>query len=120
MPERKLPVIFLVTEEVDSLVRFYRDVVGLALSRHEPGDSAWFDLGEVQLAIHRPESEGSAGGDFTPEASTIVWFEPEEGVSEAAARIESAGVPLIRPGEARNYVYFRDPEGRMLGFHQRG
>ncbi|MBI3976334.1 MAG: hypothetical protein HY334_08085 [Armatimonadetes bacterium] len=79
----ELVVVFLITEDVDGLMPFYRDIVGLRLTRHDPGHSAWFDSGPVRLAIHQAE-----------------------------------GIALTRPAGAESYVYFRDPEGRLLGFHQ--
>lgn len=40
MSERHLAVVFLVTKEVDALVPFYRDILGLTLTQHDPGHSA--------------------------------------------------------------------------------
>ncbi len=116
MPDRRLEVVFLVTREVDALVRFYRDTVGLPVTRYAESESAWFDAGDVQLAIHRPETR-KGDADYTPEAETILWFRPTEGVRQAAKSIEREGVTLMRPDPAENFVYFKDPEGRVLGFH---
>lgn len=118
MAERKLFMVFLVTRDVDALVPFYRDILGLKVSKYEPGHSAWFDTGAVPLVIHRPESEDVEGSDYTPEAQTVLWLQPAEGVLHAAEGLAKAGVELLRPKKARNYVYFRDPEGRLLGLHQ--
>ena len=119
MSDHRLKVVFLVTRDVDALVRFYRDVVGLTVKRYEEGDSAWFDTGDAMLAIHRPEPAGGegTGGDLTPETDTIVWLEPGGGTAAAAEALRAKGVALERPKDADNYFYFRDPEGRVMGFH---
>ena len=76
------------------------------------------DTGAVQLAIHRPESEDPQDGDYLPEARTVIWFQPAEGVPAAAETLANAGVELVRPKNASNYLYFRDPQGNVLGLHQ--
>ncbi len=117
-PARELAVVFLVTENVDALVRFYRDVLGLQMSGYQPGHSAWFDTGTVRLAIHRPESEGRERRDLVPKTDTVIWFRPQEGVRAATESLRRAGLELIVPENAENYVFVRDPEGRVLGFHE--
>ncbi len=109
---------FLVTEDVDALVPFYRDILGLKVTRHEPGHSAWFDTGTVGLAIHQPKSEEGEDHDLLPKTGTLIWFQPVEGVSAAAEGLAKLGVELVRPKKAQNYFFLRDPEGRLLGFHQ--
>lgn len=118
MGERHLAVVFLVTKEVDALVPFYRDVLGLTVTQYDPGHSAWFDTGTVRLAIHRPEGEDGVSEDDLRQAQTVMWFRPEEGVSLIAESLTNAGVALLRPRSAATYFYVRDPEGRLLGFHQ--
>lgn len=117
MPERKLVAVFLVTENVDMLVPFYRDIVGLKLTQYEPGHSAWFDTGAVSIAIHRPESEHGNEHDLVPNTATLIWFQPGEGVSAAADAIAGARVDVLRPVGAQNYFFLKDPEGRIVGMH---
>lgn len=117
MPERRLLVVFLVSKRVDRLVGFYRDTVGLELVSHEPGHSAWFDTGAVQLVVHRPQTEPETL-DLVPDAKTILWIEPEEGVDTAAGALQGAGVELVKPRSAANYFFFKDPDGRLIGLHQ--
>ena len=69
MPKREITAIFLVTQNVDGLVPFYRDTLGLTLTRHEPGHSAWFEAGPVPLVLHTPEPEESETVDYTPAKS---------------------------------------------------
>ncbi|MBI3660822.1 VOC family protein [Candidatus Acetothermia bacterium] len=118
MAKRKLLAVFLVTEEVDTLVSFYRDILQLKVSKYEPGHSAWFETGAVPLAIHRPEPAETEGSDYTPLASTIVWLQPDEDVPTVVKGLAKAGVELLQPKNAQNYIYFRDPEGRLLGLRQ--
>ncbi len=118
MPDRKLAVVFLVTRDVDALASFYKETLGLKLTKQRLGHSAWFDTGSVGLAIHSPE-EGEEGGDFLPEGKSVLWFQPSEGVPVAAQTLEKAGVQLLKPRKATNYLFFKDPEGRLLGLHER-
>ena len=118
MPDRKMAVVFLVTENVDTLVPFYREILGLKVTRHEPSHSAWFDTGATSLCIHRPESEQGEMKDLLPKTEVLIWFQPSEGVPAAVQALEKAGVELLRPKKAQNYFYLRDPEGRLVGFHQ--
>ena len=85
MANRKLVAVFLMTQDVDGLVPFYRDTLGLTLTRHESGHSAWFDAGAVPLVLHKPESEEREGVDYTPETPILVWLQPEEGVPNSCA-----------------------------------
>lgn len=118
MGERNLVTVFLITNDVESLVPFYRDVLGLTLTRHDPGHAAWFDTGTVQLAIHKPDGEDGMSDDDFSKAQTVMWLRPAEGVPVLADSLTKTGVQLLRPGNAENYFYVKDPEGRLLGFHQ--
>ncbi len=118
MVERSVIAVFLISEDVDALVAFYRDRVGLPILSYEPGHSAWFDTGAVKLAVHRPESEDS-GEDFVPaECSTVVWLETDEDIPDMAAALRRRDVPVLEPRKTGAYLYVRDPEGRLLAFHR--
>ena len=118
MAKREITAIFLVTQNVDALVPFYRDTLGLTLTRHQPGHSAWFEAGPVPLVLHTPEPEESETVDYTPETPIVVWLKPEEGVPALVTHLERLTSDLEKPKHARNYAYLRDPEGRVLGLHE--
>lgn len=118
MAKKELVAVFLVTSDVERHVSFYRDTVGLRLTRHELGHSAWFDAGPVPLVIHKPEPLGSLEADYTPETPVLLWFRPEEGVEGLVGRLQASQVQVEKPNNASNYAYVRDPEGRILGFHE--
>lgn len=117
MAKREIVAVFLVTHDVDGLVPFYRDVLGLSLTRHDPGHSAWFDAGPLPLVLHKPESEERRGVDYTPDTPILLWLRPEEGVATLVGQLEQLTAGLEKPKDARNYAYVRDPEGRVLGLH---
>ncbi len=104
MAKREIVAVFFITNDVESLVHFYRDKLNLEVLRHEPGHSAWFDTKPVPLVIHRPEAGEGPGVDYTPETPVLVWFHPEEGVQQAAQFAEGRGVQLERATSASNYV----------------
>ena len=118
MSKRKLVHIFVVTDDVDALVPFYRDVLGLKLERAKPGHSAWFDTGEVNLVIHGPESVREALDLLPSDSPTVVWLQPAEGVSNVDHGLVRQGIDVLRPSNADNYLFVRDPEGRVIGFHE--
>lgn len=116
MAHREVAAVFLVTEDVEALLPFYEDVLGLTLGRHEPGHAAWFDTGKVSLVLHCPEA-GEGGRDLTPPESVLVWLRPAEGVPALCKHLGEKGADVLQPAAADNYAYVRDPEGRVIGFH---
>ncbi len=118
LTQTRISVIFIVSRRVDALVRFYRDVVGLRLVSHHPGDEAWFDAGAVRLAVHRPQRRNDGKHDLLPETDTVIWFRPVEGVRATSRKLRGKRLRPLSRKRARNYRFLRDPEGRLLGFHE--
>jgi catechol 2,3-dioxygenase-like lactoylglutathione lyase family enzyme len=118
LAKTRIVVIFIVSRRVDAMVRFYRDIVGLRLVSHNPGDEAWFDSGAVRLAVHRPQSRNDGKHDLLLETDTVIWFQPAEGVRKTSRKLRRKRLRPLLPKRARNYLFLRDPEGRLLGFHE--
>jgi catechol 2,3-dioxygenase-like lactoylglutathione lyase family enzyme len=105
--------------------RFYRDVVGAEIVRHDDGPRVAYRLGDTQLNVHGPGLDLSgnvARLPVRPGGSDLcfVWPGP---IDEAAAHLERLGVPVeTGPVErlgargAGTSVYFRDPDGSLLEF----
>ena len=79
-------------------------------------------LGRLLYCRHGPTKDGRGvpGHEECGFAPTVIWFRPGEGVPATAVALGEAGVEILRPGNASNYLYLRDPEGRLLGFHEPG
>ena len=101
---------------------FYRDVVGAELVRR--GDGYAYRFGEQQLNVHGPGLSPSpvAVIPVQPGGSDLcfVWPGP---VEDAVAHLERLGVEIVEAPSARGgargigrSVYFRDPDGSLLGF----
>lgn len=114
MADPAIAAVFLITDDVEALLPFYREVLGLRVTQYEPGHSAWCETGAVPLVVHRAQPDAAAG-EFTPAAGTIVWLRPAERVPATVNRLEAAGAELLRPAAAANYLYLKDPEGRIIG-----
>jgi methylmalonyl-CoA/ethylmalonyl-CoA epimerase len=104
-------------EDMDRAVRFYTDVVGLALiSRFDPPGIAFFDLGGVRLLL---ESDAP---------SSLLYLHVGDVRSETE-RLRAAGVHIESephiifvdetgqfgpPGESEEMSFFRDTEGNLV------
>lgn len=107
--------IILYVQNMNSVVRFYRDVLGLTLKYpqglEDYADAMWveFDLGEATLALH-------SGADETPDALHELVFRVEN-VARAREMIIAAGTKM---GEIRNLedgspiAEGRDPAGHRF------
>ena len=107
--------ITLWTDDLDRMLRFYRDVLRLPLhSFHEDVGFAAFELGEIRFNIGR--HAGVSGDSRDP-----LRVMPHLGVDDIHAehaRLAAAGVPFIRVPEREHWggwvATFSDPDGNML------
>ena len=83
MSKRKLVHIFVVTDDVDALVPFYRDVLGLKLERAKPGHSAWFD--NCGLTVGAPKAWA------TKKSSSVAGSTPVTTTTSGSCRTEPGG-----------------------------
>lgn len=95
------------TKRLAALVRFYRDVVGLRVVRATER-SVWLDAGGTILMLERAERGEPAIPRRTME---LVCFSARS-KAELAARRARVRVE----GETDYTFYFRDPDGRRVGF----
>src|SRR3712207_2281968 len=97
--------VILVTEDVERLAAFYRDMLGLPLEREEHGDLPvhyGFDIGATHLGIHPPESFGrskarSGGTVFAVEVDDLdAWLErlASKGIKPAIAKHDEGFGPV--------------------------
>ena len=98
---------------------FYRDVLGMAVSSEEDGESVWFSTGAQTFGIHT----GDAPPRETRWAINVV-LNVDEGVTvdDEAKRLTEAGVKLFMeptdmPWGAR-VITFLDPAGHAVWYCQ--
>jgi predicted enzyme related to lactoylglutathione lyase len=107
------------SEDLDNLLPFYRDVLGLAVALTTPGFVVLGDTGAPALALgtHR-EVRGRASDP----ARHIVGLESDDVVKDFR-RLKEAGVEFIEEptdyGDVR-VATFKDPEGNLLQLLQFG
>ena len=94
------------TKKLARLVRFYRDVIGLRVTR-ETKRSTWLAMGSAILMIER------AGPDEPPvPKGTKEFLCFAVRTKRDVARFKS----LVRIEDETDFtVYFRDPDGRRVG-----
>jgi catechol-2,3-dioxygenase len=113
-PPRPGPV-FLVTERLDELARFYEHVIGLEPASSEPGHNIWYRAGDLDFVLHAPRSE--PGPEFTPHLGHFPWFLREIDLDRLASELEEAGSSCWGPYESRGrrLLIALDPDGNMVG-----
>ena len=99
------------TRDMDRAVAFYRDVLGLTLSRRDGDNWAEFDAGPVRFAVHGVVE----GHPVQPGGGTAV-FEVAD-VDEARRVLEERGVRFGHSAEVADYARyatFQDPDGNTI------
>lgn len=93
------------------VVRFYRDVAGLAPD--DAGEVTWFDTGDAKLAIHDP-ADRQTPAEVRGQQAFVVWLGVDD-VRVVYERAKAAGATI---GEFHgDFFYAKDPEGRFVGFY---
>ena len=101
------------TDDLERLVKFYRDTLGLRLRSHH-GDFANFDLGDVRLnlGLH----DGVHGRSRDP--YRIMVHLGVRDIHEEHRRLGQLGVHFIREPEREHWggwvATFLDPDGNVL------
>ncbi len=93
------------TRDVAGAAAFYRDVLGLAVVREQPGYSVWLSLGGAVLMIER-RAEGEPGVPAGSMELVAFAVTPE-------AR-EAVRARVVVEAETAHTTYFRDPDGRRV------
>ena len=97
------------TAQLDALVGFYRDVIGLPVVK-ETGRSTWLRLDDAVLMIER----AGDGEPAVPAGSlelVALAVDPVQRTS-LTARLAARGIAV--EGETEHTTYFRDPDGRRV------
>jgi predicted enzyme related to lactoylglutathione lyase len=110
MTVKGLDHVYYWTSDMDRAVAFYRDAVGLRLTRREGDAWAEFDAGAVRFALH-------GGVDGTAPAGGTAVFEVDD-LDVERRRLMERGVSFDQddgevPGLAR-FASFRDPDGNVV------
>lgn len=119
----RLTHVRLLTDDVEALARFYRDVLGLELTL-DAGDGVYKELrgpGDVILGVFRRELMGQmigAGVSAGSSDSVALTFAVDD-VDEAARAVRERGAELV--SEPRDYevaflrvAHLRDPDGNLI------
>jgi catechol 2,3-dioxygenase-like lactoylglutathione lyase family enzyme len=115
-------VTFLLTQNPDAAIKFYRDTLGLTYLRDD-GFALVFDLGGVMLRIGKMPS-------FTPAQNTVLGWESKN-ISADVDKLAAKGVAFERyPNMGQDdrgiatfptgdkVAWFKDPDGNVLSLSQ--
>ena len=121
----KLTHVRLLTEDMEAMVRFYRDVLGLELTL-DAGDGVYCELGSrgagAILALYRRDLMGGMIGSELPPPgrcdAVALTFEVDD-VDATAEALRDRGAELV--AEPRDYevaflrvAHLRDPDGNLI------
>lgn len=115
-------VTFLMTQNPEAAIPFYRDKLSLKFLRDD-GFALVFDMNSVMLRIAKTRS-------FTPAPSTVLGWEASD-IGAAVKRLEKQGVTFERyPNMGQDeqgvctfpngdkVAWFKDPDGNVLSISQ--
>lgn len=120
----KLKQIGIVTERFNSMLSFYRDVLGLTVTFHEPDKHVSFDTGDIRFAIGSTDvmkqiTEHASYSVDTVGQSFELAFEvdsPEE-VDRIYDQIVASGAEPIKAAAdmpwGQRTAFFADPDGNI-------
>jgi catechol 2,3-dioxygenase-like lactoylglutathione lyase family enzyme len=95
--------------DVTTTVAFYRDVLRLAVIKHDER-SAWLASDAVVIMIE-PRSPGEPGR--TGDLDLVAFAIPGSERHTCEARIQSMGLTI--ESQTEHTLYVRDPDGRRVG-----
>jgi catechol 2,3-dioxygenase-like lactoylglutathione lyase family enzyme len=109
---RALHHIALRTRDIAKLRAFYIDIVGLTLLEVREAGSVWLQSDAIVLMLEQAGAEEP----LVPEGSQeFIGFAVTQAEREAApVQLLAAGVTVEHT--TASTVYFRDPDGRRIGF----
>ena len=108
--------IALTVSDVDRSIAFYRDTLGLRFLFSAGPTLAFLDAGGIRIML------SAAEGDFTPRASTVIYFRVADLDAEHAA-MTSRGATFVdaphlvakMPDHELWMCFVKDPEGNAIG-----
>ncbi len=106
-----LDLVFYWVTDMDRAVGFYRDMLGLPLTRRDGGNWAEFDSGGRRFALHGV----GEGQSVTPGGATAVFSVDD--LDQSKQRLSVQGVSFDHEGDVQGYARFascRDPDGNTI------
>jgi predicted enzyme related to lactoylglutathione lyase len=106
-----LDLVFYWVSDMDRAVAFYRDMLGLPLTRRDGENWAEFDSGGRRFALHGV----GEGQSVTPGGATAVFSVDD--LDQSKQRLSVQGVSFDQEGDVQGYARFascRDPDGNTV------
>ena len=111
----ELRYVILFVSDLDRSIRFYRDVLGLAV-RSEDRDQIEFETGNLGLTLHQARWDAPPHHSPTRAGSVRLGLHLED-VGLVHTRLTEAGCLCLSPPERRGSVImalYEDPDGHHL------
>lgn len=110
-------------QDIDESIRFYKDLLGLKLTRHKDYEKGRFSLYYFATDIGEPEIELTHnwdGGDYSSgNAFGHLAFQVEN-IYQLCEKLEQNGVKILRPPRDGRMAFVKDPSGISIEFLQQG
>ena len=112
----------LLVADVETSLRFYRDVLGLAVDPSRPDlgyPGAWLQAGAQQVhLLQLPNPDPREGRPAHGGCDRHVAFHIEN-LNTLRVALEQAGIPYTLSRSGRAALFCRDPDGNALEFIER-
>lgn len=117
MRDRHMAAVRYIVNDVDEAVRFYRELLGFNVEKHNPSKFAALSRDDLRLFINVPGagSAGKAGGDPKPGGWNRFQIETED-LDAMVASLRKAGASFrgeIAEGAGRQ-ILLEDPSGNVV------
>ena len=111
MTVQGVATVWVPVKDMERAVGFYRDTLGLEVTREDDG-WAEADAGGLMIGLNGREPEGAGDG-----GGPVISFQPDGELEDAKRQLESQGVSF--PGEVSEHPWgriatFKDSEGNDL------
>ena len=107
-----------IVDDIDKAVAFYRDRLGFAVEKHNPGKFAALKREDLQLFINAPGagSAGVAGGNPSPGGWSrfMIVTEDLDGMVEKLRKAGSSFRGDIAEAGAGRQILLEDPSGNVV------
>ena len=115
MTVKGVATVWVPVQDMERAVGFYRDTLGLEVTREDDG-WAEADANGLMIGLNGRESEGAGDG-----GGPVISFQPDGELEDAKRQLESQGVSF--PGEVSEHPWgriaaFEDPDGNSLQLYE--
>lgn len=109
-----LSYLFIRVHDLEKMLHFYREVLGLRVYYEEVGEMAFLEAGGTAVALYTGRQT-----EITPESHWLIAFDVPDLIT-AVATLTAHSIPVspIVAIPSGRYAQFRDPEGNQLEIHQ--